>query len=70
MPSREEVREVLPEIALIEDEALRGKTLDVWVDAMVEGGWEIRDLADIPFTLLVETKVSLLEHTRVETRCP
>jgi putative nucleotidyltransferase with HDIG domain len=68
MPSREEVRGVLPELELIEDEALREKTLDVWTDAMVEGGWEIRDLADIPFTLLVETKVSLLDHTRVVTQ--
>lgn len=68
MPTREEVRAVLPELGLIEDEALREKTLDVWIDAMVLGGWEIGDLADIPFTLLVETKVSLLDHTRVVTQ--
>ncbi len=68
MPTRDEVRKVLPELELIQDEALREKTLDVWTDAMVLGGWEIGDLADIPFTLLVETKVSLLDHTRVVTQ--
>jgi putative nucleotidyltransferase with HDIG domain len=68
MPTREEVSALLPELALIKDEALREKTLGVWIDAMVEGGWEIGDLEDIPFTLLVETKVSLIDHTRVVTQ--
>lgn len=68
MPTREEVRKVLPELALIKDEALREKTLDVWTDAMVLGGWEMSDLPAIPFTLLVETDVSLLDHTRVVTQ--
>jgi len=68
MPTREEVRGALPELELIADEALREKTLDAWTDAMVLGGWEMGDLADIPFTLLVETKVSLLDHTRVVTK--
>ena len=68
MPTRDEVRRLLPELELIQDDALREKTLDVWTDAMVLGGWEIDDLADIPFTLLVETKVSLLDHTRVVTQ--
>ena len=68
MPTRDEVRAALPELALIEDEALREQTLDVWTDAMVLGGWEMNDLPDIPFTLLVETKVSLLDHTRVVTQ--
>jgi putative nucleotidyltransferase with HDIG domain len=68
MPTRDEVRAALPELAEIKDEALREKTLDVWTDAMVLGGWEMSDLPDIPFTLLVETKVSLLDHTRAVTR--
>jgi putative nucleotidyltransferase with HDIG domain len=68
MPSRDEVREALPELKLISDEGLREKTLDVWTDAMVTGGWEMSDLPEIPFTLLVETKVSLLDHTRVVTQ--
>lgn len=68
MPTRDEVSGALPELELIADEALREKTLDVWTDAMVLGGWEMSDLADVPFTLLVETKVSLLDHTRAVTK--
>ena len=68
MPSREEVRKVLPELELIREEGLREKTLDVWVDAMEQGGWDVNDLPRIPFTLLIDTGVSLLEHTRAVTR--
>lgn len=68
MPTRDQVRAALPELEEIEDDGLREKTLDVWTDAMALGGWEMNDLKDIPFTLLVETKVSLLDHTRAVTR--
>ncbi len=66
MPTRDEVRGMLPELELIEDEKLREKTLDVWIDAMETGGWEVVDMKDIPFTLLIEnTDLTLLDHTRV-----
>jgi putative nucleotidyltransferase with HDIG domain len=68
MPARDEVRKILPELELIRDEALREKTLDVWIDAMEQGGWEAGDLSDIPFTLLIDTGVSILDHTRAVTR--
>lgn len=69
MPTKEEVRELLPELEMIKDEGLREKTLEVWVDAMETGGWEVADMPDIPFTLLVEdTDLSLVDHTRVVTQ--
>jgi putative nucleotidyltransferase with HDIG domain len=68
MALRDDVRGILPELALIKDEALREKTLDVWVDAMEQGGWGVADLKDIPFTLLIDTDCTLLEHTRGVTR--
>mgnify|MGYP001035257047 CR=1 FL=1 len=69
MPTRDEVRGILPELKLIKDEKLREKTLDVWLDAMETGGWEVSDMPDIPFTLLIEgTDLSLLDHTRVVTQ--
>jgi putative nucleotidyltransferase with HDIG domain len=69
MPSREDVRGILPELEWIKDEELREKTLDVWVDAMETGGWEVADMKDIPFTLLIEdTDLTLLDHTRVVTQ--
>ncbi|MBD3347742.1 MAG: HD domain-containing protein [Candidatus Eisenbacteria bacterium] len=68
MPGRDEVRKVLPELDRISDEDLREKTLDVWIDAMEQGGWDVSDLDEIPFTLLIDTGVSFLEHTRSVTR--
>jgi putative nucleotidyltransferase with HDIG domain len=69
MPSREDVRGILPELDWIKDEELREKTLDVWIDAMETGGWEVPDMKDIPFTLLIEdTDLTLLDHTRVVTQ--
>jgi putative nucleotidyltransferase with HDIG domain len=68
MPGRDEVRKTLPELELISDEPLREKTLDVWIDAMEQGGWEVGDLDEIPFTLLIDTGVSFLTHTRSVTR--
>lgn len=69
MPTKDEVRGLLPELEMIKDEGLREKTLEVWVDAMETGGWEVSDMPDIPFTLLVEdTDLSLVDHTRVVTQ--
>ena len=68
MALRDDARKALPELELIKDEALREKTLDVWVDAMEQGGWVVSDLDDIPFTLLIETKCTLLDHTRAVTK--
>jgi putative nucleotidyltransferase with HDIG domain len=69
MPERRDVRGMLPELELIKDEQLREKTLDVWMEAMETGGWEVSDMKDIPFTLLIEgTDLSLLDHTRVVTQ--
>ncbi|MFH1502342.1 MAG: HD domain-containing protein [Candidatus Eisenbacteria bacterium] len=68
MPNKDDVRKALPELALITDAALREKTLEVWIDAMERGGWEVGDLDEIPFTLLIDTGVSFLDHTRSVTR--
>lgn len=68
MPTRDDVRKLFPEIDVIRDAKLREQTADVWVDALRGGGWEVGDMAAIPFTLLIETKVSLVEHTRAVTR--
>jgi len=60
---------LLPEIQLIGDADLRERTTRVWVEAMKRGGWEIRDLPEMPFTLLIQkTDVSLIQHTRAVTR--
>ena len=50
---------------LIQDSDIKKKTIDVWKKAIEEGGWD--DISDIPFTLLIETEKTLLEHTNMVT---
>ncbi|MBD3290100.1 hypothetical protein GF337_14935, partial [candidate division KSB1 bacterium] len=66
---REKLKVIFPEFDLIEDEKLREKTLDVWVDAIETGGWKVEDLVRIPFTLLVaDCPVNIIDHTRSITK--
>lgn len=55
----------LEALGLIKDEEIRKKTIEVWEKAVEEGGWD--DISDIPFTLLIETSKTLLEHTNIVT---
>jgi putative nucleotidyltransferase with HDIG domain len=48
----------------IDDPGLRAGTVEVWVTAAEEGGWNPDDLEKIPFTLLTETHgINLIQHT-------
>jgi len=59
---------LLPELQLIQNPELREMTAKVWGDAMKRAGWGIKDLADMPFTLLIKhTDVNLITHTRAVT---
>ena len=58
----------LPEATQIRDPKLFDGVLRTWQLALDRGGWKVEDLKHIPFTLLVETRTSLLEHTRSVTR--
>jgi len=59
---------LFPEVSKIHDPKLREGVLRTWQLAQRRGGWQITDLDDIPFTLLVQTKTTLIEHTRRVTR--
>jgi putative nucleotidyltransferase with HDIG domain len=61
-------KRVFPEAAQIHDPKLLDGVLRTWQLAQERGGWQVGDLNHIPFTLLVQTKRSLLEHTRSVTR--
>ncbi|MEA1963842.1 MAG: HDIG domain-containing protein [Candidatus Aerophobetes bacterium] len=64
-----ELLEIIPEFNLIEDLRLREKTLKVWEIALEAGGWEVKDLERMPFTLLIEScPCTMLEHIRGVTR--
>jgi putative nucleotidyltransferase with HDIG domain len=65
---KKQLETLIPELQLIHDPELREKTALVWVEALKRGGWTIRDLAEMPFTLLIpHTDVNLIGHTRAVT---
>ena len=64
----EQLERIFPELQEIGDPALREGVLKTWGLALERGGWEVSDLKKIPFTLLIPTKKSLLEHTRRVTQ--
>jgi putative nucleotidyltransferase with HDIG domain len=61
---------LMPEFQSIKDNALKVKTLKVWIEAMEKKGWTVEDLLEMPFTLLIEhTPINIVEHTRAVTLC-
>jgi putative nucleotidyltransferase with HDIG domain len=71
MIQRNEIESVLAEgLALIKDATLRQKVVDAYLLAVKEGGWtNMRDLLEMPFTLLTETHgINFFEHTLAVTR--
>lgn len=61
---------LVPEFQSIGSFDLREKTLKVWTEAMGKKGWEVEDLLEMPFTLLIEhTPINIVEHTRAVTLC-
>jgi len=65
---RKQLETLMPEFRLIKDAGLRESTIKVWVEAMKRAGWGIKDLAEMPFTLLIKnTEVNLVTHTRAVT---
>ncbi len=68
--NKESIEALLPEISLIKDEELRQKTIEIWWEAIKEGGWRVADLERIPFTLLISgTEINLITHVRAVTLC-
>jgi len=66
MITKQEIEELFAaQLAKIEDESLRTKVVDVWIDGCRRGGWEsVAALRRMPFTLLTETHgVDFIAHT-------
>lgn len=57
---------IFPDIRQIKSRTLQARVIDVWIEAARQGGWGRID--HIPFTLLVKTAKSLIEHTKAVTR--
>jgi putative nucleotidyltransferase with HDIG domain len=65
---RKQLEALLPEFRLVKSPALREMTIKVWVEAMKRAGWGIKDLSEMPFTLLIkDIEVNLITHTRAVT---
>jgi hypothetical protein len=62
---KEKIVETIPEINLIKDESLREKTVQVWEDAITQGGWTLEAIMKMPFTVYVENcNITFIEHVR------
>ena len=60
---------LFPEFNLIRDADLREKTLACWIETMELGEWEVEDLEEIPFTLLIPNcTVSFRKHVQAVTQ--
>jgi len=66
---KKKLLELFPEFNLIKNYSLRSKSLNVWSEAMTTGGWSIKDLEEIPFTLLIpDCTVSFRQHVQAVTQ--
>ncbi len=68
MGMREELLRVLPEIELIEDDALREGVAKTWEDGLVRGGWTPEDIEQMPFTLAKTVDINFAQHVRSVTK--
>ena len=60
-----ELEALIPEFRAISDTGLRTKCLEVWEEALRRGGFSLRDLERMPFTILVDgVQISFVEHVR------
>ena len=61
----EQFRDTFPELADIEDDALREQVVEAWRLGLSRGGW--RDIADVPYAWNIH-EVTNVEHVRGVTR--
>jgi len=60
------IEKIFPEIKKIKHSSIRKGVIEAWLLAVKKGNWKRID--HIPFTLLIKTKKTLIEHTRRVTR--
>jgi len=58
--------DVFPEIATISDKDLQKKVIETCQEALETGGWDLEDVDNLPFTLLIPDTV-FSYHTHVQT---
>lgn len=60
------IAKLFPEVKKIKNKTLGNCVIETWLLAMKKGKW--KNIDKIPFTLLIRTKKTLVEHTRTVTR--
>jgi hypothetical protein len=66
---KEKLLFLLPEINDIKEDRIRDAVVETFIQALRMGGWEPEDIAEIPFTLMIENcKITFLVHTRAVVR--
>jgi putative nucleotidyltransferase with HDIG domain len=60
------VERTFPELDEIKNEDLRNKVVEVYVKAMMDGGWDSFD--GIPFTKVIKTDITYVTHVRTVTK--
>jgi putative nucleotidyltransferase with HDIG domain len=63
--NRKYLEKVFPQLGKIKSKKLEKGVIDVWLLAIERGKW--KRIEDIPFTLLIDTKRTLVQHTRTVT---
>jgi putative nucleotidyltransferase with HDIG domain len=63
--NRKYLMKIFPQINKIKSKRLQEGVIDAWLLAIKRGKW--KKIEDIPFTLLIDTKRTLLQHTRTVT---
>lgn len=66
MALAEYIEKTFPELDEIKDEGLRNKVVEVYVKAMMDGGWDSFD--GIPFTKVIKTDIPYVVHVRTVTK--
>lgn len=62
---RDKILAAIPEIELITDVDLREKTVQVWEDAIADGGWTFEAIERMPFSIHVpDCNITFIEHVR------
>ena len=59
------IKKMFPQIDLIKDRSIQKGVIATFLKAAQKGGWDTFD--GIPFTLLIDTEVTFVEHTQAVT---
>ncbi len=61
-------RNIFPEVTFIKNKKLGTGVLQAWILAFKKGKWNAKNIMKIPFTLLANTRRTLIQHTRSVTK--